>query len=122
MKTKTYEDNHFVSKEPCPECGSRDNLARYSDGHAYCFGCGHREPAKTDWDKIESMVAKAYNKLEVVPLEKMTAIYRTSISSGITFCSSSMLSSLVVCKYKTVPSLPDCTYLGPSSLPATLPN
>ena len=76
MKTKTYEDNHFVSKEPCPECGSRDNLARYSDGHAYCFGCGHREPAKTDWDKIESMVAKAYNKLEVVPLEKMTAIYR----------------------------------------------
>jgi len=76
MKTKTYEDNHFVSKEPCPECGSRDNLARYSDGHAYCFGCGHREPAKTDWDKIENMVAKAYNKLEVVPLEKMTAIYR----------------------------------------------
>lgn len=24
-------------------CGSRDNLARYSDGHGYCFGCGHYE-------------------------------------------------------------------------------
>jgi twinkle protein len=30
-------------KEPCPACGSRDNLARYSDGHGYCFGCGHYE-------------------------------------------------------------------------------
>lgn len=41
------EESHLVRKEPCPECGSRDNLARYSDGHAYCFsmGCGHYEPA-----------------------------------------------------------------------------
>lgn len=37
------EESSFVRKEPCPECGSRDNLARYSDGHAYCFGCGHYE-------------------------------------------------------------------------------
>lgn len=36
-------DSHFLHKEPCPGCGSRDNLARYSDGHAYCFGCGHYE-------------------------------------------------------------------------------
>lgn len=34
----------FLKHEPCPECGSRDNLARYSDGHAYCFGCGYVEP------------------------------------------------------------------------------
>jgi len=33
----------FVRHEPCPECGSRNNLARYADGHAHCFGCGHRE-------------------------------------------------------------------------------
>ena len=34
-----------VSHEPCPACGSRDNLARWlDDGHAYCFGCGHYEP------------------------------------------------------------------------------
>ncbi len=36
--------SEFVAKEPCPECGSRDNLARYSDGHAYCFGCEYKEP------------------------------------------------------------------------------
>lgn len=33
----------FVSHEPCPECGSKDNLARYADGGAYCFGCKHYE-------------------------------------------------------------------------------
>ena len=38
------EDSSFIRKEPCPECGSRDNLARYSDGHGYCFRCGYYEP------------------------------------------------------------------------------
>lgn len=38
-------DSEFLRKEPCPSCGSKDNLARYSDGHAYCFtsGCDHYE-------------------------------------------------------------------------------
>lgn len=35
----------FVHHEPCPRCGSRDNLARYADGSAWCFGCKHRERA-----------------------------------------------------------------------------
>lgn len=38
-------ESHFTHKEPCPSCGSRDNLARYSDGHGFCFGCQHYEPA-----------------------------------------------------------------------------
>lgn len=38
-------DSDFLHKEPCPACGSRDNLARYSDGHGFCFGCGHYEHA-----------------------------------------------------------------------------
>lgn len=39
------DESYLVRKEPCPECGSRNNLARYSDGHAHCFtpGCGHHE-------------------------------------------------------------------------------
>lgn len=36
-------DSSFVRKEPCPACGSRDNLGRFDDGHGYCFGCGHFE-------------------------------------------------------------------------------
>lgn len=39
----TAEESEFIAKEPCPECGSKDNLARYSDGHGYCFGCDHYE-------------------------------------------------------------------------------
>lgn len=31
----------FVKHESCPNCGSRDNLAAYTDGHKWCFGCGH---------------------------------------------------------------------------------
>lgn len=32
----------FIQFHPCERCGSRNNLAEYSDGF-YCFGCGHRE-------------------------------------------------------------------------------
>ena len=37
------QDGTFVQHEPCPSCGSKDNLARYSTGQGYCFGCGHWE-------------------------------------------------------------------------------
>ena len=37
------ETSTCIAHEPCPECGSRDNLGRYSDGHGYCFGCGYYE-------------------------------------------------------------------------------
>ena len=30
----------YVKHKPCPACGSRDNLAVYTD-HEYCFGCGY---------------------------------------------------------------------------------
>lgn len=38
-------ESTFIQHEPCPSCGSTDNLARYSDGHAVCFsgGCSHYE-------------------------------------------------------------------------------
>ena len=31
----------FIRHQPCPKCGSRDNLGVYSDGSCYCFGCGY---------------------------------------------------------------------------------
>lgn len=43
--------SNVVGKEACPECqangadNSGDNLARYDDGGAYCFACGHNERA-----------------------------------------------------------------------------
>jgi twinkle protein len=38
-----HKESEFVQHEPCPKCGSQDNLARYSDGHGYCFGCKYYE-------------------------------------------------------------------------------
>lgn len=40
-----YEQRvYFQAHFPCPRCHSRDNLARYSSGSAFCFGCGYYEP------------------------------------------------------------------------------
>jgi twinkle protein len=39
-----------IGHEPCPKCGSRDNLARYEDGSAHCFSqdCTYFEKANND--------------------------------------------------------------------------
>ena len=34
----------FVRHEPCQNCGSRDNVSVWSDGHKYCHGCGWGMP------------------------------------------------------------------------------
>lgn len=64
----------FLRHEPCPECGSRDNLAIYDDGSAFCFGCRytrrrtmlpHHEP-----EEKQSFVSYVYSsKLPQVALE-----------------------------------------------------
>lgn len=43
-------ESSCIGHEPCPACGSRDNLARYDDGHAHCFtpGCEYFEPPSDD--------------------------------------------------------------------------
>lgn len=33
----------FQGHFPCPKCNSKDNLGRYDNGSAYCFGCGYYE-------------------------------------------------------------------------------
>ena len=53
----TYEesDSVVIDREPCPKCqaqgndNSGDNLARYDDGHGYCFACGHFEKGSDDY-------------------------------------------------------------------------
>ncbi|MBN9564949.1 MAG: toprim domain-containing protein [Alphaproteobacteria bacterium] len=36
-------NSNFVGHEPCPKCGSKDNLGRYDDGHGYCYGCQYSQ-------------------------------------------------------------------------------
>jgi hypothetical protein len=35
--------SRYLFHEPCPNCNSKDNLARYEGGSGYCFGCGFYE-------------------------------------------------------------------------------
>lgn len=41
INVKLKENNiaTFLRHTSCPKCGSRDNLAEYSDGSTFCFGC-----------------------------------------------------------------------------------
>ncbi|WP_169804879.1 DnaB-like helicase C-terminal domain-containing protein [Sphingomonas asaccharolytica] len=43
MADQPRDETSFVGHEPCPACGSRDNLARYASGRGHCHGCGHNE-------------------------------------------------------------------------------
>ena len=47
---ETPGNDTVLRKEPCPKCGSKDNLVRYADGHAHCFsqGCDHWEPSGSE--------------------------------------------------------------------------
>jgi ribosomal protein S14 len=37
--------------QPCDSCGSSDALARYDDGHTYCFACAQRKAS--DGSEVE---------------------------------------------------------------------
>ncbi len=53
------EDSTVVSKGPCPDCGSTDNLTTYSDGHQFCFtpGCGYKKGTRSTMDQDEPEVS-----------------------------------------------------------------
>ena len=47
---REIDDSPMTGREPCPACGSSNNLARYASGRAYCFGaaCDHMEWPDSD--------------------------------------------------------------------------
>lgn len=53
-------NSRCVGHEPCPACGSKDNLARYEGGSAYCFGCQYYE--RDTGDDSHSMIDYKNNK------------------------------------------------------------
>lgn len=57
-----------VGHESCPKCGSRDNLARYSDGHGHCFGCGFYEHATGE---PSTHKGKPKMSLKLIPLQEL---------------------------------------------------
>lgn len=78
-------DSEFVGKEPCPECGSSDNLARYSDGHGYCFsqGCEHYEPPDTESTITQKKSAPKKSKVTFEAVSrKIQALNKRGISEA----------------------------------------
>lgn len=64
----------FIRHEPCPVCGSRDNLGVWSDGHAFCFGCGHYRPSESS-ELLKQFKAPAATAGAVPPLPEDVSVY-----------------------------------------------
>ena len=51
---------NFVRHESCPNCGSKDNLAIYSDNSYYCFSqCGYKSLSEDYKEEIDSKQSKS---------------------------------------------------------------
>lgn len=89
----------FIKHEPCPKCGSRDNLARYSDGSAFCFGCRYSERGGISGfvaertqsgddapsDEIRTPVSETYSEVGVRWLGKYGVTVEEAIRRGIIY-------------------------------------
>jgi twinkle protein len=56
-------DSELIAKGPCPDCGSSDACASYTDGHTHCFSCGKH---RSNPDAPEPKERKVANK-ELLP-------------------------------------------------------
>ena len=58
----------FLRHEPCPSCGSKDNLARYDDMHAYCFPCNYYEHSENKTPTIQNSNMNELTEQEYKPI------------------------------------------------------
>ena len=51
---------NFVRHDSCPNCGSKDNLAIYSDNSYYCFSqCGYKSLSEDYKEELDSKQSKS---------------------------------------------------------------
>jgi len=75
----TDSDSTFIGHEPCPKCGSSDALARYSDGHGFCFAC------EAHFQGDEAKPRKGGKKMagDILSVEDYEGEFRTLTKRGI---------------------------------------
>lgn len=63
----------FLRHEACPSCNSKDNFARYDDGHGHCFGCGHQDQPPKDKPppRIQPMAPPKQPLLEFITVQDL---------------------------------------------------
>jgi Zn ribbon nucleic-acid-binding protein len=60
--------SRFIQHEPCPKCGSRDNVGVWEDGHKYCFGCGYYYNGNRSLqDRVKSMKKTEVSQVSLPP-------------------------------------------------------
>lgn len=66
------DDSTLLHHTNCDHCGSSDANAVYSDGHSYCFSCGHHEQADSNQGEpaASSRASGDFLKGECQPLSK----------------------------------------------------
>jgi len=70
-------ESEFVRHEPCPVCGSSDANGLYTDGHSYCFSCGHWESG-SDSDPIHKPQRQLMDfSGDIVPLRTRNILEET---------------------------------------------
>ncbi len=74
--------SEFVKHASCPSCGSKDNLAVYSDGHGHCFGCGHWMPPD-DYDNYDNYKEEMQQTQSIQTKGFVGALPERSISKNI---------------------------------------
>ena len=70
--------SHFVEHQPCPKCGSKDNLGEYTD-HWFCFGCKYTK-RKNDIHSIRERLNRTnMTDKEVQMLDNFSEIPRKAM-------------------------------------------
>lgn len=71
----------YLRQEPCPNCGSKDNVGVWTDGK-WCFGCGYWIPGYKSWSHrdIRKHLDYLENKKKNAPI-RLPFDYRTDLPS-----------------------------------------
>src|SRR6202165_2481179 len=72
------ESSPHLYHEPCPKCGSKDNLSRRANGGAFCFGCGYYEKGDDELEPPKETKRLSEGK------SFLTGIYAELSSRGLT--------------------------------------
>lgn len=66
----TAGNSEVDSRGPCPECGSKDNLVKYKDGHSTCYsiGCNYyvKGNSMNNYESSYSAPSKPINQLDLI--------------------------------------------------------
>jgi len=67
-------ETRFLRHEPCPKCGSRNNLGVWDDGHKYCFGCRYYVPPDDNISSLKKRftVENNYNVVDAIDVSDFT--------------------------------------------------